>query len=137
MTHKIFLTVLSMLFISVLFIFQPCLTAKENLPGPDKSSFFSSPKRPAPSFDHTRHENALSAKGCGICHHVPDKNLNKLVYSEGEEAACSQCHLKEASDKLPALREAGHKSCTQCHRALKKNHQPAGPTTCGECHRNQ
>jgi predicted CXXCH cytochrome family protein len=126
MKNKFYLPALPVIFLAVIFIFQPCLFAKD---------IISDPKRPAPFFDHTRHETGLSDKGCGICHHVLDTKQNKLVYAEGEEAACNQCHLKESSNNVPALREAGHKMCTSCHRNLIKEKKPAGPTTCGECHR--
>ncbi len=136
MKHIAFLPVLPIICLGILFVFQPCLFAKENKTDPQKKPFFSNLERPVPAFDHTRHETSLNDQGCGICHHVLDTALNKLVYAEGEEAACAQCHLKEASDGLPALREAGHESCTGCHRNFKKEKKPAGPTTCGECHRN-
>ncbi len=135
MKQKLLLPALLIIFLGILFIFQPCLFARENKTGPEKTPFFSDLKRPAPAFDHPRHETGLSDKGCGICHHVLDKTLNKLVYAEGEEAACHQCHLKESSNTVPALREAGHEMCTGCHRNLIKEKKPAGPTTCGECHR--
>ncbi len=135
MKHHFFLPALLVLFFGSLIIFLPCLFAKDNKITPQKNAFFSDMKRPLPVFDHPRHETGLSDKGCGVCHHVFDKTLNKLVYAEGEEAACNQCHLKDASKNIPALREAGHEMCTGCHRNLIKEKKPAGPTTCGECHR--
>jgi hypothetical protein len=42
-----------------------------------------------------------------------------------------------AEDNIPALREAFHGSCTNCHRnQIKNDHPKSGPTTCGGCHRN-
>lgn len=90
--------------------------------------------RPAPVFDHTLHEEALDDPGCGACHHVLDEQTQKLVYSEGEESACSECHFEKAEDGLLALREANHASCTACHRKMIKSKLKSGPTTCGECH---
>ena len=71
------------------------------------------------------------------CHHVLDTEQNKLVYSEGEETACYECHSLEQSesDDLLPIREANHASCTVCHREMKKEKKIAGPTTCGECHK--
>ena len=94
-------------------------------------------RRPIPEFDHTLHEEAYEETGCGVCHHVFDEDKNVLVYSEGEESYCSDCHMEKAQGNILALREANHASCTVCHRKLKKTKKPAGPTTCGECHKKQ
>ena len=96
---------------------------------------FSNHKRPVVKFDHSLHEDVTGETGCAKCHHVFDEKQNKLVYAEGEEAVCSECHFSEKEKDVLALREASHTSCTGCHRTLKKNKKPSGPTTCGECHK--
>ncbi|MCP3875568.1 MAG: cytochrome c3 family protein [Desulfobacteraceae bacterium] len=98
-------------------------------------AIFSNQKRPAADFDHSLHEDSLGETGCAKCHHILDADKNTLVYSEGEEAACYDCHSSKPDGNVLALREANHASCTQCHRTLKKERKPAGPTTCGECHK--
>ena len=100
------------------------------------STLFSNQKRPVPVFDHALHEDSLGdEKGCAKCHHVLDPEQNQLVYAEGEEAACSECHSLNQSENILSIREANHASCTNCHRTLKKTKSPAAHTTCGECHK--
>jgi len=95
-------------------------------------------RRPQVSFSHEIHSETLEEEGCGICHHVQDDQTGKLVYVEGEELSCLECHAQQKDNHTPALREAFHGSCTGCHRRLIKNSNPkAGPTTCGGCHIKQ
>ncbi|MBU2627912.1 MAG: cytochrome c family protein, partial [Proteobacteria bacterium] len=95
------------------------------VPAEGKNTLFSNQKRPVPSFDHVLHEDSLGDEGCARCHHVLNTEQNKLVYAEGEEAACSECHSSNPSKQDTALREASHASCTACHRSLKKEKKPA------------
>ena len=95
-------------------------------------------RRPAVSFSHDIHSETLESDGCGICHHVQDDQSGKLVYMEGEELSCKECHVQRKENQIPALREAYHGNCTVCHRRLIKAGQPeTGPTTCGGCHIKQ
>ena len=95
-------------------------------------------RRPAVNFSHEVHSEALDAEGCGICHHSPDEESGKLVYIEGEELSCKECHVQKKENQVPALREAYHGNCTVCHRQLIKAGKPkSGPTTCGGCHVRQ
>ena len=93
-------------------------------------------RRPQVRFSHAIHSENLEDGGCGICHHVLDNNTGKLVYNEGEELSCKECHGARKENRNLALREAFHGSCTVCHRKMikikKKN---TGPTTCGGCHK--
>ena len=95
---------------------------------------FTNKQRPTPSFDHTLHEEYFDDGGCAECHHVLDTKKGKLVYAEGEEAACIECHTAKKEKGSPGIREAYHESCTGCHRKAIKNKKKAGPTTCGQCH---
>ena len=93
-------------------------------------------RRPQVKFSHAIHSDNLADAGCGICHHNPDNKTGKLVYIEGEELSCRECHDAQKEDDEPALREAFHGSCTVCHRdMIKADKQKAGPTTCGGCHK--
>ncbi len=92
-------------------------------------------QRPGVLFPHDLHINALEGEGCGDCHHVYDENSHALVWAEGEETGCTECHEAGKKDNTPALREAYHGSCTACHRGLIKKGEGAGPATCGECHK--
>ena len=113
----------------------PAQEAEYNLAHQD---IFGKLRRPPVSFSHEIHADTLEAQGCGICHHVPDDQSGKLVYLEGEELSCMECHLQQKDNQKPGLREAFHGNCTVCHRRLIKNNQPkSGPTTCGGCHKKQ
>ena len=102
------------------------------------SDIFGKLRRPQVSFSHEIHTEALAGDGCGICHHVQDDQSGKLVYVEGEELSCSECHVRQKNKDTPALREAYHGNCTGCHRRLIKSSYPnSGPTTCGGCHVKQ
>ena len=95
-------------------------------------------KRPSVEFPHMMHEDSLGDQGCGLCHHIFDQEKGTLVYSEGDEQACADCHGLKKEGKALALREAFHKSCTGCHRQMKKSGpEKTGPTTCGECHQKK
>jgi len=93
-------------------------------------------RRPLVRFSHTIHSDNLSDAGCGICHHNPDNKTGKLVYIEGEELSCRECHDAQKENHKLALREAFHGSCTVCHRdMIKTDKHKTGPTTCGGCHK--
>lgn len=97
---------------------------------------FSKLRRPHVSFPHEIHSETLEEEGCGICHHVQDDQSIKLVYVEGEELSCKECHVQQKDNHRPALREAYHGSCTVCHRQLiNSSNLKTGPTTCGGCHK--
>ena len=96
---------------------------------------FGNLRRPEVGFSHEIHAESLEKSDCGVCHHTPDDKTGQLVYSEGDERSCKECHdLQEEAD-IPALREAFHGSCTDCHRnQIKSGNPKSGPTTCGGCH---
>ena len=97
---------------------------------------FGNLRRPLVKFSHEIHSDNLADAGCGICHHSPDDKIGKLVYIEGEELSCKECHDAQKENREPALREAFHGSCTVCHRdMIKTGKQKTGPTTCGGCHK--
>lgn len=101
-------------------------------------SIFGQLRRSPVMFSHERHADVLEDEGCGACHHAPDEESGRLVYVEGEELSCWECHGREKDNQTPTLQGAYHGSCTVCHRELKKQDKPAsGPTTCGECHVKQ
>ena len=92
-------------------------------------------RRPSVRFSHEIHSDTLADEGCGVCHHNPDSDTAKLVYIEGEELGCSECHAAQKENDTPALREAFHTNCTGCHRnMIKTSKRTTGPTTCGGCH---
>ena len=97
---------------------------------------FGSLRRPEVSFSHEDHTVSLENSGCGVCHHTPDDKTGQLVYIEGDERSCKECHDFQKEDNAPALREAFHGNCTNCHRnQIKSDNLKSGPTTCGGCHK--
>jgi hypothetical protein len=123
------------LFISAMFLVG-VLFAQEETYLLEHKDVFVQMERPAVLFSHTLHEDSLAAHGCGVCHHVFDEQKKQLVYMEDEEQECKSCHEFKRDGKILALREAFHKSCTGCHRKMKKSDiEKSGPTTCGECHK--
>ena len=113
---------------------SPSLAQEETYMLADED-IFGKLRRPAVVFQHEIHTDILSDEDCITCHHDEDENTGKLIYTEGEEQSCKECHAAYKEGDKPALREAFHGSCTICHRRLiKKKEQKTGPTTCGECH---
>jgi rubredoxin len=89
-------------------------------------------QRPAVTFHHDVHMNALE---CGACHHIYDEEEGSLVPVEDPDSGCAECHGAKKEGNQPALREAFHGQCTVCHRGLIRKGEDSGPTTCGECHK--
>ena len=93
-------------------------------------------RRPQVVFSHEKHAENLDDAGCGVCHHTPDEETGQLVYIEGDDRSCKECHGLQKKGSIPALREAFHGNCTSCHRnQIKSDNLKSGPTTCGGCHR--
>ena len=93
------------------------------------NSAFPNPERVASVFNHEEHNEAAGIDECNVCHHVYENGV-KLEYESSEDMMCSDCHELEASAGQPALMQAFHRSCKECHMSEKK-----GPIMCGECHR--
>ncbi len=135
MNTKIRLSIIPAVCFALMLIWLPAVGAAQETQESAALTVFSNEKRPEAGFDHTLHEDALGESGCALCHHVFDAEQNKLVYAEGEESACYECHTDKPDKNTPSIRDASHASCTGCHRTLKKQDKKAGPTTCGECHK--
>jgi len=113
---------------------QPSMAQEEEyILGHD--DIFGNLRRPEVNFSHENHAASLENTGCAVCHHTPDEKTGQLIYIEGEERSCKECHDLQKEDEIPALREAFHGSCTNCHRSqIKSGELKGGPTTCGGCH---
>ena len=104
----------------------------------DHRDIYGKLRRPAVHFSHENHVAALTDDSCGKCHHARDAETGQLVYVEGEELGCKECHLQQKDQRVPALREAYHGNCTGCHRRMiKQGNSLIAPTTCGECHKKR
>ena len=84
---------------------------------------------------HYRHVKASKDK-CETCHHIYDEASKKLVYIQGREEPCRDCHRAETEENRSSIRLAAHASCVGCHReiAMKSPEKPVGPRSCGGCH---
>lgn len=91
-------------------------------------------KKPKVAFPHAKH----AALQCEACHH--------MLKDKPEVYSCSSkgCHdlgnpsSSEERKSMVYFRNAFHAnskvSCNGCHKALKKEGKPAGPTSCKKCH---
>jgi hypothetical protein len=84
---------------------------------------------------HYRHIKATDEK-CDACHHLYDEAAEKLVYVEGEESSCRDCHREEKEEKRSAFEVAAHEACIGCHRDPPPGIQTddVGPQLCAGCH---
>ncbi len=86
-----------------------------------------------PRWDTSMHGRHVVAEGerCGTCHHVFDEQAQELVYAEGQESACRDCHGEVTEGNVLSWREAAHTNCVHCHRARDGE---TGPVLCAGCH---
>jgi hypothetical protein len=92
---------------------------------------FGKHERPCVQFNHEQHMAAVKDE-CKDCHHV--SRGGQLVYEEGEEKPCAECHKVKDQGKMPGLMHAFHKNCQGCHKEDRKKGEKTGPVTCGGCH---
>ena len=82
---------------------------------------------------HQRHVEASDDK-CETCHHVYDEEADALVYEEGQESSCRDCHGESTVGDTLGMREASHLGCVGCHLQREEQGEEAGPTDCAGCH---
>ncbi len=84
---------------------------------------------------HYRHSTARDEK-CEDCHHIYDEEAGKLVYREGTESSCRDCHLKYTEENRISYRLAAHWDCIDCHIKTAESgpEVASGPRSCGGCH---
>jgi cytochrome c553 len=110
-----------------------------------ESKLFPTHTKSLVTFTHQKH-NVDYKIACTECHHVPKDGKN--TWKEGDAVQkCAECH-KEAkaptgadAPKLSAAEKiqkyyysAIHENCVGCHKKLKAEAKPTGPTTCAKCH---
>lgn len=77
---------------------------------------------------HARHIDAADGK-CDTCHHQYDEAQKKLVYVQGQEVSCRDCHGTVPAENRATFRFVSHESCIACH-----DEYGAGPRDCAGCH---
>jgi len=138
--------VLAVAALGVVFLFavvnatQPCAETMTM-----ESKLFPTHKKSLVTFTHKKH-NVDYKIPCTDCHHVYKDGKN--VFKEGDAVQrCDACHseakaptgadapkLSKAEKIKKYYYSAIHRNCAGCHKALKKEAKPTGPTTCKECH---
>jgi hypothetical protein len=82
-------------------------------------------------FAHSKHTTVECAK----CHHTLEADGGAV-----KKCTTSGCHDSlEFRDKANAkdiklVENTFHTQCIDCHKDLKKEQKPTGPTACGKCH---
>ena len=120
-----------------LFFAAICIAAADN--APQKPIVIGVPagaklKKEKVSFPHKAH----AALQCDACHHMLKEN------PEQYSCTAAGCHdlanptNSEERKSMAYFRNAFHanskSSCNGCHKKLKKEGKPAGPTSCKQCH---
>lgn len=77
------------------------------------------------TFSHEQHQKDVK---CQTCHHLMDKDKEKL--------ACRACHTATAEGKRLSGKDAFHKSCKGCHQQkVQADPNSKAPTKCKDCHK--
>jgi len=137
------LSVLVTMVLGLVFLFALAYAAQQ---APEtitmNSKVYPKHKKSLVTFTHKKH-NVDYKIGCTECHHnyVGGKN----VWKKGDEVKkCDACHSEAKKPKGVKLSKkekikkyhysAIHENCKSCHRKLKKQGKPTGPTACKGCH---
>ena len=94
------------------------------------------------TFSHKKHQTDYKIP-CTECHHTYTDGKN--TWKEGDAVQkCDACHSEakapagEQMSKEEKIQKyyysAIHENCLGCHKAMKKEGKPTGPTSCKECH---
>lgn len=82
-------------------------------------------------FPHSKH----AAAECKTCHHTI-----KAAGDPIKLCTDSGCHDsleakgKDNAKDIKLVENAFHGQCIECHKNLKKENKPTGPSACGKCH---
>jgi len=139
-----YLTLLVVVFTSMLFLAVGALTAAEKQKAPDeiklKNKGYAKDKKGPVKLTHKKH-NVDYQIACAECHHVYEGGKN--VWTEKDHVdKCSECHpviwekgKKKKKGEAMKLQNAYHKNCKTCHKALAKEGKETGPfKKCNKCH---
>lgn len=122
----------------VCFLALPSLHAEDAV-APEETICMATPEGYAPSkgklqkkvpFEHGKHQ----AVECTTCHH---KEVDGNVYVSCNSAGChDNLDSRRGDDSFYAAFHdfKSGKSCMGCHRGMKKDNKPTGPSACAQCH---
>ena len=98
----------------------------------DSMKVFGKLERPAVTFLHQKHTDALENKGkdCAACH-LSEKDAKLDV----ERLSTMYMRLKNTSRQ--EVMDIYHDNCIACHKETRAAKEPSGPLECGGCHQNQ
>ena len=82
---------------------------------------------------HYQHEKVTDKK-CELCHHIYDEERKKLVYKQGAESSCRDCHRQNDEKKRRSYRSVAHADCINCHLQRESEGKESGPSNCEGCH---
>lgn len=95
---------------------------------PDKAVIQFKTPAGAVSFKHEQHATKYGV-ACEKCHHTLQGKPQETPQ------ACSTCHLKAGTPKVPSLRDAVHKTCGECHKEQQTKGKKAPlASQCNGCH---
>ena len=139
------LLVLTALAMGVVFVFAVAYASDPADTMTMQSKLFEKHTKGLVTFTHKKH-NVDYKIPCADCHHVYKDGKN--VWKEGDAVdKCDACHSEAKApkgDKSPKAEKikkyyysAIHENCSGCHKALKKEGKPTGPSSCKDCHPKQ
>lgn len=135
-------SLMTVVFSCMLFLAVGVLTAgdqavpDEVVISPEENGFEKILKGPV-KLSHKKHSVDYKV-ACTECHHAFKDGKN--VWKEGDHVqACKECHKMERTEqdgnKVYKLKNAFHKNCKDCHKALQKEGKKTGPfRKCNDCH---
>jgi hypothetical protein len=98
----------------------------------DSMKVFGKLERPAVSYLHQRHTEALAKenKDCAACH------LSENDPQTGKQRMSTKYMRLKDTDRQEVM-DIYHNNCIGCHRETRAAREKSGPLECGECHRPQ
>ena len=98
----------------------------------DSMKIFGKLERPAVTYLHQKHTDALEKKGkdCASCHlstKDPARDIEQM----------STMYMRLENTSKQAVMDIYHDNCISCHRQTRAAKEPSGPLKCGGCHQNQ